>query len=180
MLTASIQGFTLGASLIIAIGSQNAFVLRQGLKKEHVLAVCTVCFVCDAGLILLGVVFTALAHTLFIRGMLAMRAQLASIIACLEPVYGILFALVVLHAVPSTREIIGGVVIIGAIGVGLGIVLGQLITQYAVVPLIQPPFGTFSPLSDPSARPRRALALMRPDESSGTIRRLMKPTEERR
>ena len=66
-------------------------------------------------LILLGVVFTALAHTLFIRGMLAMRAQLASIIACLEPVYGILFALVVLHAVPSTREIIGGVVIIGAI-----------------------------------------------------------------
>ena len=55
MLTPIIQGFTLGASLIIAIGSQNAFVLRQGLKKEHVLAVCTVCFVCDAGLILLGV-----------------------------------------------------------------------------------------------------------------------------
>ena len=55
MLTPIIQGFTLGASLIIAIGSQNAFVLRQGLKKEHVLAICTVCFLCDAGLILLGV-----------------------------------------------------------------------------------------------------------------------------
>ena len=55
MLTASIQGFTLGASLIIAIGSQNAFVLRQGLRKEHVLTICTICFLCDAGLILLGV-----------------------------------------------------------------------------------------------------------------------------
>ena len=55
MLTSVIQGFTLGASLIIAIGSQNAFVLRQGLKKEHVLVICTICFLCDAFLILLGV-----------------------------------------------------------------------------------------------------------------------------
>jgi L-lysine exporter family protein LysE/ArgO len=55
MFSPILQGFTLGASLIIAIGSQNAFVLRQGLKKQHVLAVCTVCFVCDACLILLGV-----------------------------------------------------------------------------------------------------------------------------
>jgi L-lysine exporter family protein LysE/ArgO len=55
MLTSSLQGFTLGASLIIAIGGQNAFVLRQGLRKEHVLTVCTICFLCDALLILLGV-----------------------------------------------------------------------------------------------------------------------------
>lgn len=55
MLTPLIQGFTLGASLIIAIGSQNAFVLRQGLKKEHVFTICTICFLCDALLILLGV-----------------------------------------------------------------------------------------------------------------------------
>ncbi len=55
MLTPLIQGFTLGASLIIAIGSQNAFVLRQGLKKEHVFIICTICFLCDALLILLGV-----------------------------------------------------------------------------------------------------------------------------
>ena len=67
------------------------------------------------GLILLGVVFTAVAHALFIRGMMAVTAQLASIIASLEPVYGILIALVVLNEVPSTREILGGVVIIGAI-----------------------------------------------------------------
>jgi len=55
MLTTLIQGFTLGASLIIAIGSQNAFVLRQGLKKEYVFTICTICFLCDALLILLGV-----------------------------------------------------------------------------------------------------------------------------
>lgn len=66
-------------------------------------------------LVLLGVVFTALAHTLFIRGMVAVRAQLAAIITCLEPVYGIVFALVLLNEVPSIRELVGGVIIIGAI-----------------------------------------------------------------
>ncbi|BCR04323.1 amino acid transporter [Desulfuromonas versatilis] len=50
-----LQGFTLSASLIIAIGSQNAFVLRQGLRREHVFVVCTICFFCDAALIALGV-----------------------------------------------------------------------------------------------------------------------------
>ncbi len=55
MLTPLIQGFTLGASLIIAIGSQNAFVLRQGLRKEYVFVICTICFLCDALLILIGV-----------------------------------------------------------------------------------------------------------------------------
>lgn len=49
-----LSGFSLGASLIIAIGSQNAFVLRQGLKREYVFAVSTVCFLCDAVLIGLG------------------------------------------------------------------------------------------------------------------------------
>lgn len=55
MLNPLIQGFTLGASLIIAIGSQNAFVLRQGLRKEYVFTICSLCFLCDALLILLGV-----------------------------------------------------------------------------------------------------------------------------
>ncbi len=49
------QGFLLGASLIIAIGSQNAYVLRQGLRCEHVFVVCTLCFLGDAMLIALGV-----------------------------------------------------------------------------------------------------------------------------
>jgi L-lysine exporter family protein LysE/ArgO len=49
------QGFATGGALIIAIGAQNAFVLRQGLKREHVLAVVLVCAVSDALLITLGV-----------------------------------------------------------------------------------------------------------------------------
>ena len=49
------KGFATGAALIIAIGAQNAFVLRQGIKREHVLAVVLVCAVSDALLITLGV-----------------------------------------------------------------------------------------------------------------------------
>jgi len=50
-----LSGFTAGASLIIAIGAQNAFVLRQGLKREHVLAIVAVCALSDIVLITLGV-----------------------------------------------------------------------------------------------------------------------------
>ena len=50
-----ISGFLLGLSLIIAIGSQNAFVLKQGLKREHIFFVCLFCTVSDALLISAGV-----------------------------------------------------------------------------------------------------------------------------
>ena len=45
----------MGLSLIVAIGAQNAFVLRQGLRKEHVLTVVLACAISDAFLIVLGV-----------------------------------------------------------------------------------------------------------------------------
>ena len=48
-------GFALSLSLILAIGAQNAFVLRQGLSGRHVLLVCSICSVSDAILIILGV-----------------------------------------------------------------------------------------------------------------------------
>ena len=48
-------GLSMGLSLIVAIGAQNAFVLRQGLKGEHVFTVCLACAVSDAILITLGV-----------------------------------------------------------------------------------------------------------------------------
>lgn len=48
-------GFLLCLSLILAIGAQNAFVLRIGLRGEHVLAVCLTCALSDAILILAGV-----------------------------------------------------------------------------------------------------------------------------
>jgi L-lysine exporter family protein LysE/ArgO len=55
VLTAAINGFLLGASLIIAIGAQNAFVLRQGLARAHVFLICLTCALSDAVLIALGV-----------------------------------------------------------------------------------------------------------------------------
>ena len=55
METAFLEGFAISAALIIAIGAQNAFVLRQGIKREHVLAVVLVCALSDALLIALGI-----------------------------------------------------------------------------------------------------------------------------
>ncbi|WP_159499237.1 LysE/ArgO family amino acid transporter [Microbacterium sp. 18062] len=55
MTTALLSGFVLGLSLIVAIGAQNLFVLRQGIRRENILIVATVCIVSDALLILLGV-----------------------------------------------------------------------------------------------------------------------------
>lgn len=57
MTAALIAGFSLGLSLILAIGAQNAFVLRQGLRGEHVLPVVLTCAASDAVLITLGVAF---------------------------------------------------------------------------------------------------------------------------
>ena len=50
-----IYGFSLGFSLILAIGAQNAFVLKQGLKGEHVFLISLICALSDAALILIGV-----------------------------------------------------------------------------------------------------------------------------
>ncbi len=49
-----IEGLLLGASLIIAIGAQNAYVIRQGVKGEHVFAVAAVCALVDIMLIAVG------------------------------------------------------------------------------------------------------------------------------
>lgn len=54
-LTSYLAGLAAGAGLIIAIGAQNAFVLRQGLQRRHVGVVVLVCIVADISLILLGV-----------------------------------------------------------------------------------------------------------------------------
>ncbi|AEO43305.1 L-lysine exporter family protein [Xanthomonas euvesicatoria pv. citrumelo F1] len=52
---ATVAGFLAGAGLIVAIGAQNAFVLRQGLKRQHVGLVVAICALGDIALILLGV-----------------------------------------------------------------------------------------------------------------------------
>ena len=55
MLSSLVAGLGLGFSLIVAIGAQNLFVLRQGIRREHVLTVALVCAVSDAVLIAVGV-----------------------------------------------------------------------------------------------------------------------------
>lgn len=64
-MNAFLPGFALSLTLILAIGAQNAFVLRQGLRKSHVFWVCLACAVSDAMLIAAGVAgFGALGQAL--------------------------------------------------------------------------------------------------------------------
>ena len=65
-------------------------------------------------LLILGVVCTALAHTLFIASMRNITAQSASLLASLEPVWGILFGIVLLKDVPALITLIGGAIILCA------------------------------------------------------------------
>jgi drug/metabolite transporter (DMT)-like permease len=65
-------------------------------------------------LLALGLLCTALAHTLFIDGLGSVSAQAASLIASLEPVWGIVFALALLGEAPATRTLAGGAIIVAA------------------------------------------------------------------
>jgi L-lysine exporter family protein LysE/ArgO len=55
MLSPFLSGFLIGGGLIVAIGAQNAFVLRQGIRREHVFVLALICSLSDALLIVLGV-----------------------------------------------------------------------------------------------------------------------------
>jgi len=74
-------------------------------------------------LVILGVLCTALSHTLFIKGMKKIQAQTASLIHTLEPVYGIVFAFLFLREIPSARTLLGGAVIL----------LGQVLILYRFI-----------------------------------------------
>ena len=63
-------------------------------------------------LLLLGVVFTGLSHTLFINGLRQVKAQTASVITTLEPVYGVLAAWLWLDEMPGLRTLVGGLLIL--------------------------------------------------------------------
>ena len=65
-------------------------------------------------LLLLGVIFTAFAQWMFISSLRAIRAQTASVITLLEPVYAITFAAAMLGEMPSLRTLLGGLMICGA------------------------------------------------------------------
>ena len=65
-------------------------------------------------LAVLGLVCTAFAHTLFIRALARVSTHTASVIAALEPLYGIALAVLLLHEVPDARTMAGGALIVGA------------------------------------------------------------------
>lgn len=68
----------------------------------------------DMGLLLiLGVLCTAVAHTLFIESLAVLRTQTASVISALEPLYGIVLAALLLGEVPNLRTLLGGSLIVG-------------------------------------------------------------------
>ena len=83
MPTALLSGFSLGLSLILAIGAQNAFVLRQGIARRHVFAVCLTCALSDALLIAAGIGgFGSLAHAAPWVGAVLRWGGAAFLLAC--------------------------------------------------------------------------------------------------
>ncbi len=75
-------------------------------------------------LFILGVLLTAVSHTLFISGLRTVKARTAGIIASLEPVYGIIAAALLLGEIPSYRVIAGGLIIL-SVAVYITIMAGR-------------------------------------------------------
>jgi L-lysine exporter family protein LysE/ArgO len=88
MLLAAIAGLGFGLSLIIAIGAQNAYVLRQGLRREHVLVVVAICALSDLALIGVGVAGLGSLVQLFPIALIVVRIAGAGFLL----IYGLLAA----------------------------------------------------------------------------------------
>lgn len=91
-----------GAAAIVLLPA--ALLLKQEAGRSDV-----------AGLVLYGVVCTAIAHSMFIEGLKHIKVQTAGIISGLESVYGILAAALLLHEIPTGRELIGGGIILAVV-----------------------------------------------------------------
>lgn len=71
--------------------------------------------VTDLGaLIFLGVVCTAIAHSIYISSLKKVKVQTAGVISGMESVYGIIFAFILLQEIPGVKEFVGGIIILGA------------------------------------------------------------------
>ncbi|WP_329560632.1 LysE/ArgO family amino acid transporter [Kitasatospora sp. NBC_01266] len=81
-LTAAAAGFGTGMSLIVAIGAQNAFVLRQGIRREAVLSVVAICALSDAVLIVCGVGGLGALVTAWPAALTAVRVVGAGFLLC--------------------------------------------------------------------------------------------------
>ena len=65
-------------------------------------------------LIILGIFFTALPHTLFANSLLHLKAKTASLVGCMQVVYGTLFAAIFLAELPDWKTVTGGLIVISA------------------------------------------------------------------
>ncbi|MFD0270095.1 LysE/ArgO family amino acid transporter [Streptomyces sp. NPDC127106] len=97
ILAAALAGFGTGLSLIVAIGAQNAFVLRQGVRRQAVLAVVAICALSDAALIALGVAGVGAFVTAWPAALTAVALAGGTFLVC----YGVLAARRVLRPVPG-------------------------------------------------------------------------------
>jgi drug/metabolite transporter (DMT)-like permease len=70
-------------------------------------------------LLTLGVLCTALPHTLFIKSLRVIKAQLASVVAALEPVYGIVLAAIFLREIPSLITLFGAALVFAAVALAM-------------------------------------------------------------
>ncbi|HEU4818634.1 LysE/ArgO family amino acid transporter [Janthinobacterium sp.] len=109
-----LQGLSLGLGLIVAIGSQNAFVLRQGLRREHVGAIVLFCALADAALIAAGVLGMAQA--------LGQRPLLANVLALGGAVFLAVYGWQALRRARRPQLLRAAE---GGGGLGLGAVLAQ-------------------------------------------------------
>ena len=121
----------LSAALFAVLALMNRRLLQQqtfsvvAFYQQAVAAMCLIPFMWIEGLptepetigllLLLGAVCTALPHTLFIKALGVLKAQLVSIVTGLEPVYGIIFAAWLLHEIPGLTVILGAVIVFAAV-----------------------------------------------------------------
>lgn len=120
-----VQGLFLGLGLIVAIGAQNAFVLRQGLRREHVGSVVAFCVVADAVLITAGVF--GMAQALGDRPALARALALGG--AAFLAVYG-------WRALQRARQI--SALDVTNTGQGQGLSRGAVLAQAAAFTFLNP------------------------------------------
>jgi L-lysine exporter family protein LysE/ArgO len=119
----TVQGMALGLGLIVAIGAQNAFVLRQGLRREHVGAVVLFCAVADAVLIGAGVLGMAQA--------LGDSPKLARALALAGAVFLALYGWRALHRARQPQQL-------QAAAGGDGLRRGAVLAQAAAFTLLNP------------------------------------------
>jgi drug/metabolite transporter (DMT)-like permease len=121
-----LSGFTIaGLTLINRSFMRDHSAMAIAFYQQAGAALCVLPFALVSGtsisqrslllLLLLGVVFTALLQVLAVASLRHIRAQTASVIIALEPVYGVLFAIFILGEIPTARTILGGFLICGAV-----------------------------------------------------------------